>query len=234
MLPFDRVRAVAAVVGIVIVGLAATASARDATRDFPNGKFCPVHAPGPVEDDANPFSFRAPDKSALLTFATCYGRSALDEFGFPQSYFLKVAIDDLIVVERSVFNDPKNRKDYTDDDGQPCYSGDTGVQVLNVFDDNRRYLKAAVPFREDFEGSRLDVWRFDNAAPGQSVNETDRSLQMSGPGLPDGACSVATVKVNHLVPGRYYVVDFVWRVDGLDVTPAPALSFFASRVPRGW
>jgi hypothetical protein len=255
MLRFDRVGVVAAVVGVVAVGLATGANARDATRDYPAG-WCPVHTPGPVvlpgqTEAGDPFLFKAGASSALLTFVSCDGRSVN---GVP--YAVHVAIDNLLVVDLDVYN--RHRKTYEEvaadrgyppsDSGKGCYFRDADsvtYKVKDVFDRDKKYKRWAVPFAEDFQGSARG-WSLGNACFSVDDDAVDPCVAPSPAGsakrslilsraLTDGSqCSVASVKVDGLTRGRYYVADFDWRVPDTsiaEVIPAPTLSFFVSNVP---
>ena len=246
MLRFDRGGIVALVLPAMLAGVATQASAREAGRDFPHGEHCPVHTPGPSAD-GDPFLFTATKTAALLTFLTCDNRSLTSPTEPPQGFLLDVSIDDLMVVERSVFNNPANRIPFADavslfGYGSTCYGGDTGVAVTSVFDKRRRFKNASVPFRENFEG-RPHGWLLGNATFGvEGSDQGNQSLILARSSRPNGAkgnlCSVASVKVDHLVPGREYVLDFSWWVNHFDQdvfsTPVPALTFFIDPVPATW
>jgi hypothetical protein len=232
MLPFDRVRAVAAVVGIVILGLAATASARDATRDFPKFAKCPVHLDAllPGGADLNSLVFKASTPTADLTFLSCDDRA----FAFES---INLSIDDLVVIEREMFN--THRLDYPDQvpdsykiaktpigDSLPvCYQDDPVATVLDrsVL---QRARKSFVPLFEDFEGDCRD-WALINASVAKDPKDGDgynpptssRSLILarSERGAARGtSCSSASIKLRNLVKGREYVIDFSWFATGFE------------------
>lgn len=245
MLRFDRGGWVAAVACVSLGVLGVPADAREGVRDYPHSAHCPVHTPGPSgQDDA--FAFTATERKMVLTFVTCDSRSVpdpneLDDSGNPsdKGYRIGVSIDDLVIVEQSVFNKEANRLSFTDAISQfnynydeHCYfqDGSSEPSVQTVFKRHARYKKAAVPFREDFEGSSAG-WRLRNASFDKETGDTGKSLILARAernGQPGQSCSAASVKVRGLVPGSKYVIDFSWWVrmpDSLP-TPVPALTFF--------
>jgi len=247
MLRFDRVGIVACVVGIAALGLGPHAAARDATRDYPHSQHCPIHTPG-LALDGDPYLFKANRSNVRLTFVTCDGRAAnipnpTEASEYPwRGYALDVSIDDLMVVDRAVFNAEKNRVSFSKAAklfgyDPTCY-GSGGTLVDTVFDKSKRFKKSAVPFLEDFEGSARG-WLLGNATFAKEQGDSGQSLilsRSSRTATSEGSCSVASVNVDGLVPGREYVVDFSWWVKGFEVAgfpdtyPPVALSFFVGDV----
>jgi hypothetical protein len=232
MLPFDRARAVAAVVGILVAGVALDASARDATRDFPKFAKCPVHSDAllPGGDALNSLVFQASTPTADLTFLSCDDRA----FAFES---INLSIDDLVVIEKNLFN--ANRLAYpgevpdsykiaktTIGDSAPvCYQGNPVATVLDrsVL---HRARKSFVPLFEDFEADCRD-WTLINASIGKDPKDGDgfnpptssralilaRSERNADRGT---SCSSASIKLRNLVKGREYVIDFSWFATGFE------------------
>lgn len=223
---------------------AAQAAARRVKRDFPQGTKCPVHL-GPVAAD-DPLVFVAPGSAAHLTFVACDERAVpqVDPFSGLVDYQgagIDLSIDDLIVVDRAVFN--ANRLPYAvpdpgvPDSGVPdSYRVDRSVQscyldnppVVDVF---RREAATArtstMPLYERFDGSPRG-WTLANAEfaleslDGPNGNEVDDTSQspslILARRLRDGSsgrlCSSATVRLSRMTPGREYVIDFSWFASG--------------------
>lgn len=232
MLTLDRVRAVAAAVGFVVVGFGVDAIARDTKRDFPKFAKCPVHSDAllPAGAGVNSLVFKASTPTADLTFLSCDDRAFASES-------INLSIDDLVVIEKALFN--ANRLAYPDqvpdsykiakttiaDDLPVCYQGDQVATVLNrsVLD---RARKSFVPLFEDFEGDCRD-WTLINASLGNDPKDGDlfdpptasRSLILarSDRNAARGtSCSSASIKLRNLVRGREYVVDFSWFATGFE------------------
>jgi hypothetical protein len=235
--------------------------AREGVRDYPHSEHCPVHTPGPALD-GDPFTFKATGTKALLTFVTCDNRSLTgpDVSGFTTGsmdvgYRLSISIDDLMVIEKTAFNNPANRIPFEDaktlfNYGNTCYTGSTTQAVESVFDKRRTFRKAVVPFRENFEGDSSG-WLLGNASFGVEASDQGKSLLLARrerpAGTPGRSCSVASVKVGGLTAGKDYVVDYSWWVAGFDdldtflgdrgfpqtATPSPSLSFYVNDPSTG-
>jgi hypothetical protein len=166
---------VAAVTLVSAVALAVPVGAKDTTRDFPNSNWCPVHR-GPVATTPNPLVFQAPGPTATLSFLACDDRNAKE-----------ILIDDVMVIERTVFDNDTNRLSYPD--GQSgksleaygidlripfngeitpaCYQSDEFVDrsVKTVFDrDLSCRPSRAIPFKDDFEDGNRSGWALVNAS----------------------------------------------------------------------
>jgi hypothetical protein len=192
------------------------AAGRDGKRDYPNFARCPVHTgslgPGGF------LVFTAQYPSATLTFLACDYRGPDSEFS-P----LDLWIDDLLVVERTYFNDHQvpfadKQQEYGFHD--QCYQ-QTPVQT--VFDRGAALQGSRLmPLIERFEGGRRS-WTLVNAEvkvpkrgfPGSlsgSLVLADSDLA----GLPGGKRAMASIRLTNLVRNREYVVDFSWFASGFD------------------
>jgi hypothetical protein len=199
---------------------------RGGKRDFPQGTKCPVHT-GTV-GSGDPLVFVARRTEATLTFLTCDDRG-------PQfvGSGIDLSIDDLIVVDRAVWN--ANRLAYpgevpdsyrVDRSTVNCYLDNP--PVIDVFRrDAARAPSSTMPLYERFEGSSRN-WALVNASfavedkdfvNGNEPNDTSQSRSLilarsERNGSPGSQCSMASVWLSGLGRGREYVVDFSWYASG--------------------
>lgn len=231
MSPFERVSAVAAMVGILVAGVAIDAGARDAKRDFPKFAKCPVHLGALLPGGAglNSLLFKASTATANLTFLSCDDRAFASES-------INLSIDDLVVIEKEMFN--ANRLDYPDQVPDSYKIAKTNVDTLPVcYQDNpvatvldrsvlHRARKSLVPLFEDFESDCRD-WTLINASVGKDPKDGDlynpptssRSLILARAerNADRGtSCSSASIKLRNLVKDREYVIDFSWFATGFE------------------
>lgn len=239
MLPLGRVVAVALLLGVVTPSVSEGQSVlRRGKRDFPTFSKCPVHRG--IVDATDPFVFTAASSSATLTFLTCDDRA----FGGSEPYGsrIDVSIDDLIVVDLETYN--ANRLLYPAEvpvdyrvelEAGACY---IGTAVTDVFRRNAASPRSPVmPLYERFEGPPRG-WTLANACFDLESRDTlfspesqsrslilARQLRSTDPDSPcplastedpDNLCSMASVRVNRLVKGRKYVVDFAWFAAGFE------------------
>jgi hypothetical protein len=219
-----RVVVVALLMGLSTVSEGVTG--RGGKRDFPVGTKCPVHTGTVGSDDPLVFVARRPE--ATLTFLACDDRA----FGFGGSP-IDLSIDDVIVVDRTVFNN--NRLSYPDQvpdsyrvdrSTTSCYRDDPPVN--NVFRRDAAHAPSrTMPLYERFEGSSRS-WALVNASFEvedkdavnlDEPNDTSQSRSLilarsDRSGSPGNQCSMASTRLNGLVRGREYVVDFSWYASG--------------------
>lgn len=199
---------------------------RGGKRDFPQGTKCPVHT-GTV-GSGDPLVFVAQRSEATLTFLACDDRG-------PQfvGSGIDLSIDDLIVVDRTVFNN--NRLGYpgqvpdsyrVDRSTASCYLDNP--PVVDVFRREAAFAPSrTMPLYERFEGSSRN-WALVNATfavedkdfenPNEP-NDTSQSRSLilarsERNGAPGTQCSMASVWLSGLARGREYVVDFSWFASG--------------------
>jgi hypothetical protein len=217
------------VVVVVLLGLSAVSegvTGRGGKRDFPQGTKCPVHTGQAASDDPLVFTARRPE--ATLTFLTCDDRGP--EF---VGTGINLSIDDLIVVDRAVFN--ANRLTYPDQvpdsyrvdrSTASCYLDNP--PVTSVFQrEAARAPSRTMPLYERFEGSSKN-WALVNASFAvedkdfvnfNEANDTSQSRSLilarsARDGSPGSRCSMASVRLSGLARGRQYVVDFSWFASG--------------------
>jgi hypothetical protein len=136
-----------------------------------------------------------------------------------------VSIDDLRVVERTVFNDPANRLAFP----VPGYDANCyfATPVATVFNPAAATPGTpAMPFFTDFSG-RPTAWTLANARVDRETGDaTNKSLILARSvrgGNPGALCSVASILVGGLTPGKEYVIDFSWFVGGISSEPEAVL-----------
>lgn len=223
-----RFRRIGRVVALVVLGFAALmtqASARDATRDFPNFRTCPANEPLQPK-----LVFVATAATAKLTFTACN-----------ESNDVTIVLDHVMVVEKTVFN--ANFLSYPDDpalvnygigllDGDPphpaCYIGDAPY-LTSVFDrssatpNTKRW-----PFYDKFDGPdqawelSVNSTRLPWDSPGEQDVTPSRALILTQQG--NHNCETARITVGNLIKTRSYVVDFTWFVGGDFGQAVPVMS----------
>jgi hypothetical protein len=219
-----RVVVVALLLGLSTVSEGVTG--RGGKRDFPQGTKCPVHTGEAASDDPLVFIARRPE--ATLTFLTCDDRG-------PESGAtgINLSIDDLIVVDRTVFNN--NRLAYPDQVPDSyrvdrstfsCYLDNP--PVVDVFRRDAAHAPSrTMPLYERFEGTSRN-WALVNASFAvedkdfvnfNEPNDTSQSRSLilarsDRNGSPGSQCSMASVRLSGLARGRAYVVDFSWFASG--------------------
>ena len=227
------------VVIALLIGLPALSEGiveRGGKRDFPQGTKCPVHTGEVASDD--PLVFVPQTPSVILTFVACDERAApeVDDRGNVLGYNgagIDLSIDDLVVVDRTVFN--ANRLAYPDEvpdsyrmdrSTQSCYLDNP--PVTSVFRREAATARTAtMPLYERFDGSPRG-WTLVNARfaleDKDSVNPNEPNDTSQSPSLilarrereraPGRLCSTASVRLSRLTRGREYVIDFSWYASG--------------------
>jgi hypothetical protein len=239
--------------GVAVLALCAAVvearAPRTAKRDYPQTARCPVHTGEAGPDD--PFSFTATGRTVTITFLACDDRSPADPFDptFGIATALDASIDDLIVVDRDVFNAAENHLAYPDAVpasyrlSEGCYQ-DTPVAWF--FDRSKvAPFTEAMPFADDFE-TTTGRWTLGNATLEKEARDFrddasgNRSLILArarrSADQRGDLCSFASVTVGGLVKDRAYVVDFSWWVGELNagmVKNQPVLTVWLQDGPSG-
>jgi hypothetical protein len=228
---------------ILITALSTLAAAqRKNPRDFPNGVMCPIHLGWEVDPSGTPnpnstpriqegLTFVAEQNKAVVTFLACDRNSALDDrLGVldPVGSTIQVRVDDVSVIREDVF---LSHQKATVPEEFGCYFSTAHpfpeIAVGSVFDPTIRRranpFSGAFPFFDDFSNAAVSDtrWRLGGAQIDPSAGNLLLALEGGVNGEPFN-CTAASFKVNYLVPGETYVLDFKWDVLGADEN-APAL-----------
>ena len=249
----SRMVLVGLLVGLGLVAVSpGRASARSGKRDFPQGTKCPVHTGEVASND--PFVFVPQTPSVILTFVACDERAVPQVGPFGVDYVgagIDLSIDDLIVVDRAVFN--ANRLVYpqevpdsyrVDRSTASCYLDNP--PVTSVFRREAATVRTAtMPLYERFDGVPRG-WTLANArfaledldkANINEPNDTSQSPSLilarrQRDGAPGRLCSSASVRVSRMTPGREYVIDFSWYASGFAESGQDILTVSVAEDPR--
>jgi hypothetical protein len=212
------------VLGLLSASLVAAAP-RQVVRDFPVS-YCPVHLGKPVglDPEGNPIllldsptrvrpelSFTATGTVMMVTLSTCSAGTVLQ----PE---VEIGLDNFAVIRSSGFIANQVRYPFTADgcyfrSGTPAYSSAVGTRVDPSVRPGCGPLNPSCPFGDDFERPTCR-WSLDGPA------RIDHELVFP----PSAACSTATIRIDHLVPGESYVVDYDWRADHMSSPGQPLLT----------
>jgi hypothetical protein len=217
-------------------------------RNFPENTFCPIHLGWQVDFSGTPvpnttriqegLKFVAAGPRAVVSFLACDRNSALDdnlgEFDLAGTT-VDVRVDDVAVVREDVF---LNHQRATVPDPVGCYFSGAHpfpeIAVGSVFDRSLRVkatpFTARMPFFDDFSRPVVTerLWRFGGAE--LDTNQGTLVLARTDDQRTELRCSTASFRVQYLVKGKPYVVDFKWSVsggnNGIDDGEPMLLTFF--------